>query len=492
MPSYLLRMEAVNFDASCYDTEDLSTIRGGSMLLMNAHKLIETNHSLGEPTVYGASQAIWKIEAADDEAAEATRRQIEFALAEHEELRHCTLVVDVAPASDDSAADLQRLRTLNRWRQFQQPTLAVPDKPAGPPRGGRPYCDMDMVRPASVETWKGDDIYHVSTSVSTRRKYGKDQKEDFYGALNDAGLAFANDLDAITSRKDMIDDDRSHLNGKMAVLYLDGDQQGEMTTKLGLDQLTEFRKSLRSYQEAFLTSVLAEIAADIPSPGESNDWFHWHKKEHQVRFETLLWGGDDIVLVVPAWKGWELVGTFFNHLTGKATAWMFDEKPLRYSAGVVFCSHKASIHRMRGLADTLLKQAKKEGGNGLAYEVLESFDVVGADLPRWQAAKLGSDAAKDDDEQPPDTRLFLHSSELSMMTDMVHAVHAAVDDPKIDISRRQIEKLARAMRTHPMSDENFKLSIEKYLDKIPAFKNCGELGTRQKLYHLVSLWDYVR
>ena len=42
MPRFLLRAEAVNFAWSCYDTTDLSTIRGGSMLMMNAHKLIST------------------------------------------------------------------------------------------------------------------------------------------------------------------------------------------------------------------------------------------------------------------------------------------------------------------------------------------------------------------------------------------------------------------------------------------------------------------
>jgi len=45
MPTYLLRLDAVNFASSCYDTNDLSTIRGGSMMLSNAHQFRQITDS---------------------------------------------------------------------------------------------------------------------------------------------------------------------------------------------------------------------------------------------------------------------------------------------------------------------------------------------------------------------------------------------------------------------------------------------------------------
>jgi hypothetical protein len=164
MPKFLIRAEAVNFAWSCYDTQDLSTIRGRSMLLMDAHDLIGKIETL---EVHGASQAIWSIDADDEEAA---RRRIEKALTDHPQLKRATFVVDAVPASGDDRADVKELRTRNRWRQFQQPTLAVPEK------ADTTYCKLDFVRPGGETATKGTKSFPVSASVKDRQRLREEEK----------------------------------------------------------------------------------------------------------------------------------------------------------------------------------------------------------------------------------------------------------------------------------------------------------------------------
>jgi hypothetical protein len=499
MPKFLVRAEAVNFAWSCYDTQDLSTIRGGSMLLMNAHELIR---GVPKPVVHGASQAIWSIEAETEEDA---RRAIEWALTDHPQLRHTTFVVDAVPASADDRADVKELRARNRWRQFQQPTLAVPEPFEKEHTGEATYCQMDFVRPGTATASKGGGKpFPVSESVKERSKFGKTQKQVFYRRFlpeEHASLEFASDLEEITSRAGSAvkgeKDPLKHLDRKMAVIYLDGNKQGEMAAGLGVKGdkgLKEFRDYLRRRQEEFLKAVLTQVAAKQP------DW--WNSQAKVARFETLLWGGDDILLVVPAWKGWEIVQLFFDHVQGNAREpWKFGDDKFTYSAGLVFCSHKASIHRMRDLAEWLLIQGKAQANdataeNIIAYEVLESIDVATEGLERWRAERLSSDQPNTVTPEGLERwraeragLLMLRPHELGQVAQMVLEVRREVDKEDGRVSRRTIERLARHMHKHGTVDADYDAEIGKAL-AVDAF-TAPKLTVRQKLCHLAALWDYI-
>ncbi len=97
--------------------------------------------------------------------------------------------------------------------------------------------------------------------------------------------------------------------------------------------------------------------------------------------ETLLWGGDEIVWVTPAWRGWRLLTMFYE----SAKAWQLLGKSVTHSAGLVFCHHKAPIHEIVHLAKELNGMVKEKGRrqkarNLFAYQVLESFDHIGRAL----------------------------------------------------------------------------------------------------------------
>jgi hypothetical protein len=531
MPHYLLRMEAVNFDWSCYDTQDISTIRGGSFLLRDAHELLKTAlkeaMNGGEPLIVEASQAVFTFEASDDREAKRIRRNVELALTRHERLRHATFVVDVVGdgQNGDDPGPLHRLRAHNRWRQFQQPTLAVPDAvtaeqiqeaqakyqgaerklPRNLPTPGK-FCDTDFVRPALHISPTGTDASWCSESVFRRREYGKSKKREFYSKEAGAAaneLEFTNDLNQLTSRrvgdhsnnKDPLD----HLDNKLALIYLDGNKQSEMAATYGKDRMKCFRERILKWQREFLVSLLGEmtsLGSSAQGPcAAGNDWF-WHEDgQERARVEVLLWGGDDIVLAVPAWQGWKTVRLFFEHVTGAngKEPWKFGDEKLTYAAGMVFCHHNAPIQRMRNLSEELLVLCKKEQTpqglyqNLLAYEVLESFDVSGGDLEQWRSSRLEATPAATRD------RLLIHGEKLGQVGRCIMAVRQRVQSPEHELSRRKIERLSRMMCRSEPSDAAFNNELNDLIRLEPSFRELADCldCRRAALYHLAALWDYV-
>ncbi len=109
-----------------------------------------------------------------------------------------------------------------------------------------------------------------------------------------------------------------------------------------------------------------------------------------LRLETLQWGGDESLLVVPAWIGMDLLQHFFHH----TKSW----KPLTHAAGIVFCSAKSPIRQIQALARELAESVKNSKGgrddNFFDYMVLESVDYpTEADLKQTFEIRYGPLAA---------------------------------------------------------------------------------------------------
>ena len=488
MNQYLLRLEAVNFSATCYDTNELSTIRGGSMMLANAHELIigtAPNELKNGPEFFGASHSVWKFDASDQERAQQVAEDLLNALASHPTLRHGTFVCNVQQHNvqphEDDVRTLQKLRMLNHWSQYQKPTIANPTVEL--PIGNRKYCEFDRIRPATQEISKGE-VYQVSQSTFDKRNYGREQKSSFYRKLNDS-LYVVNDLNELTCHFDP-----SHrLSGKMAIIYIDGNKQSEVAYTRSIAENNQFRTFLRQSHEVFLSELVGHALDSQPVSGKSNDWFFWDSQElqHQLRIETLIWGGDDIVLVVPAWKGLFTVAQFFT----ASSRWQYNNEPLTHSAGMVFCNAKTPIQDMVSLADDLVIQCKKQAINGdyknfIAYEVLESFDNMESNIDAAWSRRMCSD---------PDSTLVremvISPEVLSSIKALIQETQKKIQEPDARISRRKIEMLVRKMPQTRTVDEVFDNSISAAFESIPAWSKIRDCSERSKLLHLVSLWDYL-
>lgn len=474
MSTFYLRMEGVNLSSFVYDCQDLSTVRGGGLMLLVAVERYANALDLQAVTT-GASNGIFAFHADDATAAQAKRDALLDRLRDDIQLRHATFVIDVVGPVEETCEDFvrerERLLAMNRWRQWQRPTVAIPGHGKGP-------CAVDLVRPATGEIRIKKEKKWVSESVRQRRDYGINQKQSFYGREAPEIRfvhPFTYDLDQLAH-----DRAKGNLNHKMAVIYLDGNRFGGVQTDRcpTPEKQAQFDDTIKRYRKTALTSLMKEVISDSDYLFEGED--AQGKPLTAYRFETLLWGGDEIIWVVPAWKGWEVVDLFFQ----LSRDWAFDGEQLTHACGLVFCHHNAPIHRITRLAHDLAEIAKKKSrdANLVAYEILESFDFLGRDLTAHRAERCTpADLSPDD--------LLLPASHMA-------GIHKAMATLKEELPRRQLAALAYALH----QPGSLKEAQTREKEVTASLSPQGQAALEEaapcfgkglaRWIHLYALWDY--
>jgi hypothetical protein len=223
--TFYLRIEGVNLSYVLEDTDQLSMVRGGSLLLRQAVKDIETRFPNLKKISTGASIGLFEFKD-DQPTAEKLRNDIADYL--NTGYKHLTFVVDVQEARVGFLIDKEAVLARNRFRQMQQLSLTMPD------RNTSIYepCEWDGVRPGDscveVRRDQGIERSPVSASIASRHNYGRKQKQEFYreetkenGTIDPAiqALDFADDLHEIAGGSCF-----SKLDDKIAVIYVDGNK----------------------------------------------------------------------------------------------------------------------------------------------------------------------------------------------------------------------------------------------------------------------------
>lgn len=414
MAVYLLRIEGVNLDYFVYDTADLSANRGGSLELLSAvrdarlHLESGTGVSDIKALSVGASTALLQFNASLADAGKAADhvrdclRGVSYTgeqSAEQKLLAEATFVVSLQELADeaDFAPARERLLALGRWEQMQAASLAVPPDSAA----GETPCLVDALRPVSagcdwpVERSGKWERAGLSSLAKLRKQYGRRQKQLLYseitGLARPDGIKFAREFSEIALHVD----ERAGA-GKLAVFYADGNQFGKIQSdKARTPQLqVKWDTELRDRREALLRRLLED---EVLNDSKKEDWLFdralddedgqatgkAEKNALRYRLETLLWGGDELIWVVPAWCAWRVAALFFE----ETAAWEFEGTKLTHSAGMVICSYKAPIRRITQIARDLADAAKdiSRTRNQLAVEVLESFDdISGGVTDMWK------------------------------------------------------------------------------------------------------------
>ena len=330
MAKHYLRVEAVNISNFVYDTQDLSTIRGGGLLLLDAIERVraEVQTPALTPITTGASSGFFEFDAADLQEATDVRGKVVSFLTSDESLKHATFVVDVLAAGGEEqfGADRERLLALNRWGQMQSPIVAIPRRNKD---GGVGVCRVIGFALPLTQRWAGGSENGSKRVGESSTRVWTEQKQTFYNRQTGVQQTreFSHDLDELTS-----DEKKGNLNHKMAVIYLDGNRFGQLQAGLcrTASKQNKFDQELKEYRRTFLRSLLGLMGDDQ----------NWLSTRGRYRLETLLWGGDEMLFVVPAWKGWRTLEFFFEF----SKDWKFDGHPLHNAGGVVFCHHNTPIH----------------------------------------------------------------------------------------------------------------------------------------------------
>jgi hypothetical protein len=371
----LLRIEGINFDATVFDTRDLSTVRGSSFLYLDAitaiHELLEAEgKTLQIESVTrlsgGGSVGLFKLAlgaGADDDTIrdrdDTIRDRIEEWLAGRGDAkanavlslcRHLAFAVDLVrlpaeqpPAAADPVLDdrrppafiraRERVIAANRVRQMQAPSVVSPDDAAP---GSWQVCTYDLVRPAGAEKVKGEP---ASLSVRDRRGYGITKKQDWdIEVLQAAGegeplLARPRGYDGFARDFSTIADDAAagrSLAGKIAVFYADGNRFSAIQDRLIRRHMPPFaaqqlfdgvlRSNRRQLLHEILTTLLGYKAALTTTPAEKADEEADEEATDAgktfMRLEALYVAGDEGMWVVPASLGWTLAAAFFARVLG--------------------------------------------------------------------------------------------------------------------------------------------------------------------------------
>ncbi|MBK8809437.1 MAG: hypothetical protein IPN69_01715 [Acidobacteria bacterium] len=477
MNKYYLRVEGVNISGFVDDTKDLNTIRGGGLILLDAIRAIddEMGTTLRRIAV-GASSGLFEFESDDPEAvAEKTRSYLLTS-----ERVHATFVVDYVPANGEFEKEKELALAKNRFQQLRAPSFAIPSSKY---ETAKP-CKENRLRPA---TERGR-----CASVLARHEYGKElKKEQFYKRLTGLDKKFTNDFEQIAT-----DATRGNLNHKMAIIYLDGNKFGRIQAeKCGSPELLRgFDEKVQQLRKDMLRGLLEYI----DDPERRNGWLNDKnpRNEENLRIETLLWGGDEIMWVVPAWQGWDTLRFFFEF----SKDWEFVGADLTHSAGIVFCHHNAPIRRIKELAHDLAESAKDRkdpNGNYFAYEVLESFDHVGGKIDDYRLRRTPAAIVED---------LRLESLLLSgaNMAGIAEEFSAFADS----LPRRRLYRIAEML----IAGTDVKAEIDELLKELndadrkslaeiapllnspvdPAKDLKDELAANPAVWiHLNTLWDYL-
>ena len=368
--THLLRFQGVNFDATINDTNDLSTVRGSSLALEAAGGFVEQALRKVAADVVkktaGASQGAYTFTGDADKALSAAREALKQTT--RPPLQHLTFMVDaVEVAGGDKETAMQHAEARNLSAQYRNwsfgmlPAFDASVLEYDRWEGTRPVEEIvkvprDKMRELDVEADKGFatpgkdcDLVPMSASVGARREYGRQNRQSFYkdfsGAnLNPTDMKFTDSFEGIVGHSQHLGLPVSLAN-KMAVVHVDGNGFGDLVKALGASKFEGF---LRDYHTTLLTKIL--------------EWFRTGderfrikiKGKYACRFETLLWGGDDIDLVMPSWLAFAFAEGFFR----QSRQWDFGGKKVTHAMGIIICDRKTPIRLARRLAHESVDRAK--------------------------------------------------------------------------------------------------------------------------------------
>lgn len=563
MPTFLLRVEAVNLAHVVYDTHDLSTIRGGGLAVLNGPRrdVLEklkaatapdgTAWSVQNPSLItsGPSLAVFGFESTDVVTAGDVRDHVVKWLTSDATLKHATFVVKMMLRSDEQTAgnfrrDSESLLARTRWGQMQQCRLAIPTIEvaiAEEPRTAQRSCGIDFVRPATHQHPVLNDAKKmVSESVSTRSLYGFKRKQGFYleevgwHAPDESSMAW--NFHQIAARgPHRVGYDRakpdplSRLHDKLAVIYIDGNKFGKQQLAYVNDEARQKKwdEHVQSFRKQVLKTLLDQTALD-------DGWKCQLGDQEVTRLETLLWGGDELMWVVPAWKGWSTVQLFLEEAEKFYRS--FEAAPpqiprpatparggsrsvpnmnlprrqtaptavaavptqlqrLTHAVGLVFCHADAPIQRVRKLAEDLCGLGKdrnerthgtKEGSyksysDIVSYAVLESFDQLGGDVLEARRRHFPERSRENAEIRNALTRT---REEFRELTDVLSMVKQS------GFPRGSVYRVVRAWQAGHEQDFNRWLTRgEREGGKIPESLRKFEQG--HLWLHVAELWDYV-
>jgi hypothetical protein len=416
-----------------------------------------------KPITSGSSKGLFDIEGTSTEEVE---ERVQSAAAGGI-LRHATVMVAACQRKDGAFAEqLAELNARIRWQQMHASSVVYPQL------HGTLVCDIDRVRPAVARS-DMEKKRDQSDFTYARRKLGRDKKASL---LQDILSGGAGDFDVVENLNELSEDGGrfGNLGKKIAVLRFDGNSFGLVAEACDTEaRYRLFAETTKQQQREYFRALLA-----------APEWWSGQRP----RIEIVVYGGDEVTFITPAWLGWKALTTFYREARKWAPLKLAKDEVLTYSAGVVFCHCKAPIHAVKQLASELADQAKDKAtdelhakGNFAAYQVLESFDSVGQDLEGFLSQRYQHTGRRG---------AFLGLVDMEML-------EANMDYWRATLSRRKLHSTVQALMSG--KGEDLEETIQSLVESKSA-DSARVAGTLRELHailgnaaflHILELWDYA-
>lgn len=249
-------------------------------------------------------------------------------------------------------------------------------------------CAIDQIRPRADFAWRSADQgpirdVPVSSATATRKTFGRwgrralfyehhaSPREEIKTLL--AGKNFADSFEEIAADRDKPPGVPESTFRKIAVLAMDGNAFTKIrdlfvsaaTGRSHGEALADYSKAMVAKRSALLGGLIRLFAENrsLQLRGPSKPRTDTESARTKVlRFETLLWGADESVLVFPAWAVEDVLKCLETLLRGEVGRLSLPdgrEANLSYAVGVVLCNFKTPIRLARKLADDLCASAKQ-------------------------------------------------------------------------------------------------------------------------------------
>jgi hypothetical protein len=452
----LIWLEGIEFSEHVDDSNDLSVIRGSSLALLEAGALglawlrTQAGCAAAELIFTGASLALFRVP-----VDEPCGRDIGRALLDHlaqlnrapvkaggaPPMAHLRFVTGVSADTGDAAA-IRRAQGLARLAQM------TGDYPRRPAVRGSQMCTITrslvaddqiklsegQVQRLTLGTDHAGASAPVSTSAKARRFYGRRAREGFFGRLPATGfdcasLRFTQDLHELVDDQAFNAEERADLGragvanrlpmsvrNKLAIFYADGNGFGKIRNALGGDAkaLALFSDTVQQLmQKHMLGRLIGELqgrantplsepeaklrrgsAAVFATNDDPEDDAAFSATERRLRFELLMYGGDELCFVVPSWLGLEFARIFMAAVEGRTVTGTDGQvHALTFKAGLVFAPFKMPIASGRSLAKTLADMSRLDVDgvpvNSLGVQAFESLEPPANGLEPTRAALFG-------------------------------------------------------------------------------------------------------
>ena len=153
--------------------------------------------------------------------------------------------------------------------------------------------------------------------------------------------------------------------------------------------LENFSAFMKAHRKGLLAAVLDAMKLSpfgvLESPSKKKLDGNENRPDKILRFETLMWGGDESLFVLPAECALHVliaIQDFLEDASRNKPLNIHDkDRQISYGIGVVIGRHKAPIRQLKNRAEALCTGTKKISGTGYSRSLVDIEVLLGHDVP---------------------------------------------------------------------------------------------------------------